>query len=383
MVVPLGERAPDRSDEGLVRARGGRGVGLRVLGSGGAGTGQGGGLERAPAGVRAKRRLVDSHGRTIRDLRLSVTDRCNFRCVYCMEPDVRFAAREELLTCGELVRVARVAERLGVRKIRLTGGEPTVHPELEGIIRGVRAATGVELAMITNGSRVDAARARAWKRAGLDRVTISIDAVEGDRFAAITRSGTGADDVLRAVGACLAAGFERVKLNAVLIRGLNEDQTLGLAGLARRYGVEVRFIEYMPLDSARAWDAGKFVPAEETRAVIEGLFGLAAAGDDDPRGTAVTYRFADGAPGRIGFIAPVSRPFCGACSRLRVTADGKVRPCLFSVREWDLRPLLRGGADDEALMDFLIDVTWTKQAGHGMREAGFVPPARPMSAIGG
>jgi cyclic pyranopterin phosphate synthase len=333
--------------------------------------------------------MVDSHGRTIRDLRISITDRCNFRCVYCMEPDVRFMPPGDLLTVEEIARIARIAESLGVGKIRLTGGEPTVHPRLVEIVAGIRAATGVEIAMITNGSRLTADALCAWKGAGLSRLTISIDSLRRDRFARITRSTASPEEVVAGARLAVEAGLGPVKLNAVLIRGVNDDEAADLAALARELGAEMRFIEYMPLDSGRAWDAGKWVSAAETRAAIERRFPLVATGTDDPASTARTYRFADlpvDAPARIGFIAPVSTPFCGACSRLRITADGKVRPCLFSMTEWDLLPVLRDpalAAHDQRLADFLIDATWTKQPGHGIAAPGFAQPQRPMSAIGG
>jgi cyclic pyranopterin phosphate synthase len=331
--------------------------------------------------------MADSHGRTIRDLRISITDRCNFRCVYCMEPDVRFAPRESLLTTNEIIRVARIGESLGVRKVRLTGGEPTLHPELTAIIEGLRAATSVEIAMITNASLLTRRALREWKAAGLARVTISIDSLRPDRFARLTRSTSSAAGVVAGVEAAIAEGLTPLKLNAVLIRGFNDDEAADLAALARRYAIEMRFIEYMPLDSGHAWDSSKWVSAAETRAAIQERFPLIACDDDDLSSTARTYAFADGVPGRVGFIAPVSSPFCGACSRLRVTADGKVRPCLFSTTEWDLRAALRPAAGppatDEQLANFLIDATWTKQPGHGIASHDFRQPARPMSAIGG
>jgi len=337
----------------------------------------------APEAVRAARRLVDSHGRTIRDLRISITDRCNFRCVYCMEPDVRFAPSESLLTPAEIIRLARIAESLGIRKIRLTGGEPTLHPELTEIIAGIRRVTAVEIAMISNAWRLSGEQLREWKGAGLDRVTISIDSLCPDRFAQMTRSTSSPDDVLAGIEACLTEGLTPLKLNAVLLRGFNDDEAADLAALARRYAIEMRFIEYMPLDSGHAWDSSRWVSAAETRAVIDQRFPLIACDDDYPSSTARTFSFADGAPGRIGFIAPVSSPFCGACSRLRLTADGKVRPCLFSTTEWNLRPMLLAGATEDQIADFLIDAAWNKQAGHGIASPGFRQPARPMSAIGG
>ncbi|MEI6475795.1 MAG: GTP 3',8-cyclase MoaA [Planctomycetota bacterium] len=340
-------------------------------------------LPPAPDEVRAKRRMIDSHGRTILDLRISITDRCNFRCVYCMEPDVRFQPADQLLTPSEIVRMAGIAEGLGVRKIRITGGEPTLHPELGAIIAGIRNTTSVEIAMITNGSLLTRNALAGWKRAGLDRITISIDSVRADRFARVTRSTATPDDVMAGIEACIAEGLTPLKLNAVLVRGVNDDEAVELAKLARRFGVEMRFIEYMPLDSAHAWDRTRMVPAAETRALIEQSFPLIPTGTDDLHSTARTYRFADGAAGTVGFIAPVSSPFCGACSRLRLTADGHVRPCLFSTTEWGLLPLLRNGADDATIERFLIDVTWTKLAGHQISSPEFTQPARPMSAVGG
>jgi len=334
--------------------------------------------------VRSARRLVDSRGRSIRDLRISITDRCNFRCVYCMEPDTLFAPPTSLMQPHEISRVARVVAGLGVRKIRITGGEPTLHPALTEIIGGIRAAAPmVEIAMITNASRLTPARLAMWKSAGLQRLTISIDSLREDRFAAITRSASKPAEVLAGIDMGLAAGLTPLKLNAVLIRGVNDDEAADLAALARREGVEMRFIEYMPLDAGHAWDSSKWVSAAETRAAIERRFPLVACADDDPSSTARSFRFGDGAPGRVGFIAPVSLPFCGACSRLRITADGRVRPCLFSLDEWDLLDAMRAGADDEAIAHRLIDATWTKQSGHGILAPGFRQPERGMSAIGG
>ncbi len=327
--------------------------------------------------------MIDSHGRVIRDLRISITDRCNFRCVYCMEPDVRFAPAASLMTTAEVVRVARVAETLGVRKVRLTGGEPTLHPELTPIIAGIRGSTAVEIALISNASLLSRESLREWKAAGLGRATISIDSLRPDRFARLTRSTCSPADVLAGVEACLAEGLTPLKLNAVLIRGFNDDEAPDLTGLARRYGIDVRFIEYMPLDSGHAWNPDKWVSAAETRAAIERCHPLLPCDGGDPSSTARNFTFADGSPGRVGFIAPVSSPFCGACSRLRLTADGKVRPCLFSTTEWDLLAALRAGASDADLANFLIDATWTKQAGHGITSPTFRQPARPMSAIGG
>lgn len=327
--------------------------------------------------------LIDSHGRVIRDLRLSVTDRCNFRCLYCMEPEVRFLPREQLLSAPELARLARLCLSLGVRRVRLTGGEPTVRADLLEIIESVAAMKPDDLAMTTNGSLVTAAAARAWKRAGLTRLTFSLDSLDEATFAAMTRSSCSSGSVVEAVRIAIAEGLGPVKVNAVVMRGRNEDQVVPLARLARDLAIEMRFIEYMPLDSGRAWDPAKLVPASEIVDTIAREFPLTPLGKEHEHSTALEYAFADGTPGRIGLIAPVTRPFCGACSRLRITAEGKVRPCLFSLEEWDIGSRMRSGASDQALRDFLLDSAWTKQQGHGIDAPDFRQPDRPMSAIGG
>lgn len=339
--------------------------------------------------------LIDSHGRTIRDLRLSITDRCNFRCVYCMDPDVRFADPRGLLTVAEMVRVVRACMALGVRNVRLTGGEPTVHPKLVEIIRGVAGLGVHDLAMTTNGSLCTRESMRKWKDAGLRRLTFSMDAVTPAVFTAMTRShvggGGGVEQVIAAIGLAIEEGFAPVKVNAVVIRGRNEREVPLLAKLAREMGFEMRFIEYMPLDSGHHWDRSLLVPAEEiVRLVGEGVE-IVALERVDAHSTSETYVFADAPNGaeRIGIIAPVTRPFCGACSRLRITADGKIRPCLFSLQEHDLMGTLRGVSDESAqdreraLEDALLDAVWAKQKGHGISSAEFVQPDRPMSAIGG
>ncbi len=330
-----------------------------------------------------ERRLIDAYGRTIRDLRLSVTDRCNFRCTYCMEPDVRFLRKVELLTVPEMVRVARLCVGLGVEKIRLTGGEPTVYQHLDDLIAELAKLPIKDLAMTTNGSLMDDARAREWKRLGLRRLTLSLDTLRPDRFAAITRSKTPPETVIDAIRKAKDAGLDPVRVNAVIVRNWNDDEIVDLVDLAREIGFEMRFIEYMPLDSARAWDRDKLVSAEEILRTIRTRHELTPIGRDGKSGTSLNHAFADGAPGGVGIIASVTRIFCGQCSRLRITADGQVRPCLFSNNEFDVRVLLRGGASDEQIEDFLLDSVWTKQAQHGINDAGFEQPDRPMSAIGG
>jgi len=327
--------------------------------------------------------LHDSHGRVIRDLRLSVTDRCNYRCVYCMDPDFRYMPKQSLLQLGEFVTIARSAASLGVRKLRLTGGEPTLYPQLNDLIDAIGALDIDDLAMTTNGSRLHAMPVARWRRAGLRRLTLSLDSLRDDRVRAITRAPTSLATVIRAIDIAHDAGFAPIKINAVIVRGVNDDEVADFADFARDRDVDMRFIEFMPLDSEHAWRNERVVTAREILRTITARHGLIPEDDGDPHSTSVNYRFADGARGRIGIIASVSAPFCGACSRMRITADGRIRPCLFSHDEWDLRALLRDGADDDAVRRFLIDAMWTKQAGHGINTDGFAQPARTMSSIGG
>lgn len=342
----------------------------------------------APADARQRSVLLDSHGRVVRDLRLSITDRCNFRCIYCLEPDHAFMARPELLSPEELVRVARVCVGLGIEKIRITGGEPTLHPRLTEIIQGVAALAdegGVrDIAMTTNGWQCTPDRLREWKQAGLSRLTVSLDSLREERFAAITRSRGSAREVVQAIADAADAGLAPVRMNMVVMRGLNDDEVADFAGLAHELGVEARFIEFMPLDDGHRWRRDLVVTADEILARIQARFPLTPRGrGNDASSTSLKFDFADGAQGGVGIIAPVSRPFCGACSRLRVTCDGKVRPCLFSQSEFDLRPVLRADSDDDAVSGFIRDSVWTKQAGHAIGAADFHQPQRTMSAIGG
>lgn len=336
----------------------------------------------APAHLQGDR-LIDSHHRTIRDLRLSVTDRCNYRCVYCMDPDFRYMPKRELLDLDEYITIARVCQSLGVRKLRLTGGEPTLYPKLLPLMTALGRLGLDDIAMTTNGSRMTEAAARSWREAGLTRLTLSLDSLRPERTKSITRTNSSPDMVVDAIRCAKAAGLAPIKVNAVVMRGVNDDELVDFADFAREQDIDLRLIEFMPLDSSRAWRRDVVVSADEMLERIRARHELVRVGDDNPHSTSLNFTFADGAPGRIGIIAPVSRPFCGACNRLRVTADGKVRPCLFSASEWDLRAVLRSGADDAAVARFLIDATWTKQAGHGIGSQDFVQPARTMSAIGG
>jgi len=344
----------------------------------------------APGERHAAGRLADAHGRTIRDLRLSVTDRCNFRCVYCMDPDHRYMPKMELLGLEEYVRVVRAAARLGIDKLRLTGGEPTLYRDLDALIERVADLGLTDVAMTTNGSLMTETDAARWRSLGLTRLTLSLDSLRDERVRSITRARTDLASTIRAIEAAKAAGLGPVKVNAVVVRGRNDDEIADFADFARDHDVDVRLIEWMPLDSGHTWSRGAMVTAAEMLEAITARHRLEPADGDRPDSTSMNYRFADGGPGRIGLIASVTRPFCGACSRLRITADGKVRPCLFSTREWDLRPVLRDEehAGDEAAADgairrFLIDAVWTKQAGHGIGAEDFEQPARGMSAIGG
>ena len=328
--------------------------------------------------------LVDRFGRVHDDLRLSVTDRCNLRCTYCMpETGMTFLPPRELLTADELVRVAAVARRLGVETVRLTGGEPLLRRELADVVAGLRDLGYGDIALTTNGILL-ARWARRLADAGLTRVNVSCDSLRPDRFAAIRRRGT-LTTVLAAMDAAEAAGLRPVKVNVVLMAGQNDDEVLDFAAFARRTGRIVRFIEFMPLDADHRWRPERVVDGGAVLEAIDRVHPLVPVGVDGPDGgdhaPAERFRFADG-QGEIGVVRSVTRPFCGDCNRLRVTADGSVRNCLFSDDERPLVAALRSGSDAEVEL-VLRQAVWAKRAGHGLDEPGFAPTRRNMSMIGG
>jgi GTP 3',8-cyclase len=326
--------------------------------------------------------LCDGHGRRIGDLRVSVTDRCNFRCQYCMPAEgLPWLERAEILDFEEITRIVSVFAAMGVGDVRLTGGEPLVRREFPRLASMLRTVPGVrELSVTTNGFLLgrDAAKLVA---AGIDRFNVSVDSLQRDRFYELTRR-----DALAQVleGLEHLARFPEahpIKVNAVAMRGFTEEEVLPFARLARSTSYEIRFIEFMPLDADHAWTRSQVLTGEEIRAAIEAVYPLVP----EPRAASATarvYRFADG-PGRIGFINPVSEPFCADCNRVRLTADGRLRTCLFSLNETDLRGPLREGADDGELARIIRDAVWRKELKHHVGEPGFIQPARSMSAIGG
>lgn len=326
--------------------------------------------------------LTDRHGRTVRDLRLSVTDRCNLRCVYCMPAEgMPWLPKADLLTYEELARVARVCVECGVHGIRLTGGEPTVRADLPVLVRMLaELAPGLDLALTTNGLRLPE-MGDALRAAGLRRLNVSLDTLRHDRFLELTRRDR-LHDVLHGIEAARAQGYAPIKVNAVLMRGHNDDEIVPLAHWARSHGHELRFIEWMPLDAERRWDRSRLVPSSEVLERLAEAFPLAPEDGDDPSAPARTFRYADGG-GRVGVIASVTRPFCGTCDRIRLTADGQVRTCLFSLTEYDVRALLRSGGSDDALEALLRSAVERKAPGHLISQPGFVQPERSMSAIGG
>lgn len=323
--------------------------------------------------------LVDGFGRVHRDLRIAVTDRCNFRCTYCMPAEgMVWQPRDEILTFEEIERVARLlVERHGVDAIRLTGGEPTLRAHLPVLVAKL-ARLGVDLAMTTNGVNLRHL-AHDLKAAGLKRVNISCDSLQRERFAAMTRRDD-LDRVLEGVEAAVEAGFEPVKLNMVVIRGVNDDEVVDFARFGRERGVEVRFIEFMPLDAEEGWRSDAVVSYDE---IVERITTVFPA-DPLARGSAPAAGFAyrDG-KGRFGVVASVTRSFCDSCDRIRLTADGQFRNCLFATDETDLRALLRSGVDDDALDAAITASVAAKWAGHGIETVHFVRPARSMSQIGG
>ena len=328
--------------------------------------------------------LKDSYGRRIRDLRVSVTDKCNFRCFYCLphgSPEEN-APKSSVLTYEEIELAVEVFVSLGVEKVRLTGGEPMLRRDIETLVSKLARVPGVkDLALTTNAFNL-AERAAGLKAAGLDRVTVSLDSL---RRAAFTEM-TGVDmlaRVLEGVRAAQRVGLTPVKINTVVVRGHNETEVADLAAFAREHGVHVRFIEYMPLDSGHGWSRESVVSGAEIRRRVEERFPLVAVGVERGSETATRYRFADGAPGEVGIIAPVTEPFCGACSRVRLTADGQIRTCLFSKVEHSLRDVMRSGATRAEVADYVESVVLKKEPRHYINETHFEQPARTMSLIGG
>jgi cyclic pyranopterin phosphate synthase len=348
------------------------------------------------------RALIDSHGRTLRDLRVSLTDRCNFRCLYCLPeteaaqnfyrghwahlPDSapivqQWVPKSNILSFEELERVVRLAVGWGIEKIRLTGGEPLLRHGVEELVARIASIPGIiDLAMTTNGF-LFSSKAKALQQAGLRRLSFSLDSLDRDNFKKISGR-DGLQEVLASISLAQELGFHPVKVNAVVIRGLNDHELEPLVEFARARDLSLRFIEFMPLDSARAWLKEMVVSGREILERLQGRFKLRPVKSENPSATARRWAFEDGR-GELGIIAPVSEPFCGHCNRIRLTADGKVRTCLFSVTEHDLRSLLRGGASDEELGQWLEEVVWQKEARHHIGEPEFVPPSRSMSCIGG
>jgi cyclic pyranopterin phosphate synthase len=328
--------------------------------------------------------LKDSYGRAIRDLRVSVTDRCNFRCFYCLPHGSleETAPKSALLTYEEIERAVEVFVSLGVEKVRLTGGEPMLRRDIETLVAKLARVPGLkDLALTTNGYNL-AERAAGLKAAGLNRVTVSLDSLKRAAFTEIT----GVDmlaRVLEGIRAAERVGLTPVKVNAVIVRGHNDAEVSDMADFARKHGVHMRFIEYMPLDSGHGWSREQVVSGAEIRAEINERFLLVARRGERGSETATRYRFADGAPGEIGIIAPVTEPFCGACSRVRLTADGQIRTCLFSEVEHSLRDVIRLGATRDEVARYIESVVLKKEPRHYINETFFEQPARTMSLIGG
>jgi cyclic pyranopterin phosphate synthase len=327
--------------------------------------------------------LIDTFGRVATDLRVSLTDRCNLRCAYCMPPEgLEWLPKDEQLTDDEVVRVVRVAVDLGVNEVRFTGGEPLLRRGLVDIVRRTAQLTPrPHLSLTTNGIGL-ARTAAALHEAGLDRVNVSLDTIDPEKFKTLARRDR-LEDVLAGLEAAASAGLTPVKVNAVLMRGLNDDEAVPLLRWCVDHGYQLRFIEQMPLDAQHGWQRTNMVTADEILGRLAEAFTLTPLGAE-ARGSAPAEEwYVDGGPGRVGVIGSVSRPFCGACDRVRLTADGQIRNCLFAREETDLRAALRSGCDDARIADMLKATLLAKRAGHGIDDEGFLQPTRPMSAIGG
>jgi cyclic pyranopterin phosphate synthase len=327
-------------------------------------------------------RLIDGFGRTADNLRISVTDRCNFRCRYCMpEEGMQWLKKDLLLSFEEISRLVRILAGLGVTKIRLTGGEPLMRKDLATLVRMIRSTTAIrDIALTTNGYFLSE-QARGLVEAGLNRINVSLDSLDPATFAAMVRREY-FEKTWEGIEEALRVGLSPVKLNAVLIRGINDHEIPAFAALARSRPVIVRFIEFMPIGSEDGWSNDKVVPTREVLERLNAIAPLVPVEDPLRKGAADAFRFADGR-GEIGVISSVTEPFCSDCNRIRLTSDGKLRTCLFSLTETDLRALLRGGAPDAAIADAVVDAVAHKESGHLINRPGFVRPDRTMSSIGG
>jgi len=327
--------------------------------------------------------LVDTFGRLHDNLRISVTDRCNIRCFYCMpETGVKFQPRDQILSFEEIERFVRIAVTLGVRKLRITGGEPLVRKDLPKLIEKLAAIEGIEdLALTTNGVLL-AQQAQELYDAGLRRINVHLDTLDRERFKQITRRDD-LEKVLEGIDVCQTLGYGPIKINAVGVKNLVEPDIVPLARFGRERGIEIRYIEFMPLDAQNLWDRERVLLADQMIAMLEREIGpLEEIPDRDPRAPATEYRFADGI-GRIGFIASVSRPFCLNCNRIRLTSDGKLRYCLFAIDETDVRSILRDGGSDDDVRSAVRASVQAKWIGHEINSSQFVAPPRPMYSIGG
>jgi GTP 3',8-cyclase len=328
-------------------------------------------------------RLTDRYGRKHAQLRVSVTDRCNIRCAYCMPAEnVSFLPRSELLSFEEITRLVRACSELGIRKVRLTGGEPLVRAQLDRLVAMLHAIPALEeIALTTNAIHL-ARMAKPLRDAGLHRLNISLDTLQEETFRKLTRR-SGLHRVLEGIQGALDAGFERTRLNAVIMPGMNDAEVEDLVGFARDRQLEIRFIEFMPLDADAHWERPNVITGFSLRARVENRFGpLIPVERTFTSQPATDYQFPD-MPLRVGFIDSVSQPFCGACDRLRLTAEGQFRNCLFSTTEWDARRVLRGGGTDEDIRELLTECVWGKKAGHGIDSPEFIRPERAMYQIGG
>ena len=326
---------------------------------------------------------MDQFGRVHDSLRISVIDRCNIRCFYCMpEHADNFFSVEKLLTFDEISRVVRILTKQGLRKIRLTGGEPLLRPKIHELVGQLKCIDGIEdIALTTNGILLPKF-AEELRNAGLQRVNISLDTLSEATFQKISRR-EGVDRVIAGIEQAISVGFDEVRLNALAIRGLTENEILPLVEFARRRDLTMRFIEYMPLDADQAWDHKSVLTGEEIRRQLESHFGaLVPSNREDPAQPSVDYSFKDGS-GTVGFINPVSEPFCSNCNRLRLTADGRLQNCLFSNGGWDLQALLRGNGSDEEIIAQMRKCVFAKEAGHLISKPGFKQPERAMYQIGG
>tara|TARA_Y100001970_G_scaffold258810_1_gene339101 strand:- start:36 stop:1106 length:1071 start_codon:yes stop_codon:yes gene_type:complete len=328
--------------------------------------------------------LTDQFDRKIEDLRISITDRCNLRCFYCLEPSASFIPKRKLLSINDYTRFCSIlSKNAHIQKIRITGGEPTTRKDLDLLIKNIGKMNIKDIAMTTNGTLLNKEKLKKWFDYGLNRITFSLDSLKDEKSKIITRRPYSPKTVIKAIKNAQEVGFKNIKVNTVIIKGANDDEINSFCNLSKELSIDIRFLEFMPLDEGKRWEKNSVFTANEIEQILFKRTDLSKIGRDSPSSTSEMWKFNHNTKGRIGLIAPVSRPFCGKCNRLRLTADGNIRACLFSNEEWDIFPLLKNQASDKDIIKIVYNAVYHKKKKHQIGQDDFIYPSRAMNRIGG